>query len=219
MTMNDGMANCSVINPFNVPISVPKMIATADAIQTEMDIFISIAATTETNVAAVPTEQIEFTGDHQNADAQCDDAKRRNRLQHHRDVRPRQISETGRSDQGRRDTDNLDDDENDQDACVGRAPETLKPMGETCCLASPPKARPGVWAGAGQRLPYHWAAKSRKLSDIGRRASLRTCSSSCRPCRCRRYSCPTDRGHSGSSAQVGPPRNSLANKAAGRPSQ
>src|ERR1700732_2264024 len=46
------------------------------------------------------------------------DAEGRNRLQHHRDVRPRQISETGRHDQRRRDTDNLYDDENDQDAGV-----------------------------------------------------------------------------------------------------
>ena len=47
-----------MINPFNVPISVPSTIATADAIQTEMDIlFINIAATTETNVAAVPTDR------------------------------------------------------------------------------------------------------------------------------------------------------------------
>ena len=58
MTMKDGIANCRVINPFNVPIKVPSTIATADAIQTGTDIsFINIAATTETNVAAVPTDK------------------------------------------------------------------------------------------------------------------------------------------------------------------
>jgi hypothetical protein len=56
--MKDGIANCSVISPFKAPIRVPSTIATADAIQTEMDIsFINIAATTETNVAAAPTDK------------------------------------------------------------------------------------------------------------------------------------------------------------------
>src|ERR1700733_639865 len=58
VTMKDGMANCSVISPFNAPIRVPSTIATAEAIQTEMDMsFIIIAAATETNVEAVPTDK------------------------------------------------------------------------------------------------------------------------------------------------------------------
>ena len=168
--MKDGIANCSVISPFNVPIRVPNTIATAEAIQTETDIsFINIAATTETNVAAVPTDRSNSPAIIRTPTPKATMPK---------DGIACSITETFGPDRYLKLFGAI------RAAAMQIIWMTTK---TTRMLASVVRRKPwNQWAkpwldivskgpsgprvGARQRLPFHWAANSRKLSDIGRRA-------------------------------------------------
>ena len=146
MTMKDGIANCSVISPFNAPIRVPSTIATAEAIQTGTDIsFINIAATTDTNVAAVPTDRSNSPAIIRTPTPKATIPRDGIACSITEIFGPDRYLNLVRRDQRRRNADDLDGDENDQNARVGRPPETPEPTGETGARHRPRSAVRTVW--------------------------------------------------------------------------